>query len=228
MYIVEYPKSGITWFSTILANIALLESRKKESAGFPSARMYIPDIHITRHIGPPLYSRPMNRLIKSHSAYNPNYYFTIYLTREPAAVMKSYYIYLLNHGEKLPSFSDFCFSDRRGIQGWRKHINSWLTGPVTGRILHIICYEDLIESPHEQLNRLSLNFGWNFSHSSIDTAVKRSEMETMRASENFYAKFNPRHTIEFVGAQKVIDDFEKVKNQINTACRDERERLGYE
>ncbi len=95
LYLVEYPKSGATWLSTILANTALIESGKTERATFVTARKYIPDIHISRDIGELGYTIPSNRIIKSHDLYNSRYCFVIYLVREPFDVMTSYYNFMM-------------------------------------------------------------------------------------------------------------------------------------
>jgi hypothetical protein len=36
-YVVEFPKSGITWLTAILANVALIESGRKEIASYTTA-----------------------------------------------------------------------------------------------------------------------------------------------------------------------------------------------
>lgn len=71
VYIVELPKSGITWLSTIIANINLLESNEKIKITFYNVHQYIPDIHSSLNINyHPLWSFPKFRFIKSHDTYN--------------------------------------------------------------------------------------------------------------------------------------------------------------
>lgn len=226
-YLVEFPKSGITWLSSILANTALIESGRPERAGFVSARIHIPDIHFSRDIGDVCYSRPPNRLIKSHSEYNPLYNFVIYLVREPLAVMKSYYVFLEEQGNDLGDFEDFCFTDPRGLVSWRRHVNSWLGGPQTGRPLHLIRHEDLRESPAQEIQKISEHFSWNFSAESISEAIRLSELSVMKEQEEFHRKLNPRHRITFVQNQRSLEISAALQARVNAFCEEERRLLGY-
>jgi hypothetical protein len=68
IFIVEFPKSGITWLSNIIGNIELLLNNKKENITYYNVVKYIPDIHQVRNA-------PINRFsdrtfIKSHLKYN--------------------------------------------------------------------------------------------------------------------------------------------------------------
>jgi len=51
VYVVEFPKSGVTWLSTILANMALISSGREEVASFTGLQIFVPDIHVTRDVG---------------------------------------------------------------------------------------------------------------------------------------------------------------------------------
>lgn len=228
-YIVEFPKSGITWFSAIIANIALIESGRTERAGFVSARSYIPDIHQTRYIGAPVYSRPPQRMIKSHAEFNLNYNFVIYIVREPFSVMRSYHNYLLAHQRNVGDFSEFYRDSRFGVLAWKRHVQSWLYGPITGRPLHLVRYEDLLTDPVRVFDDLSANFSWNFERGSIQDAVTICRAENMQLQERFYADHNPRHKINFVKSKKVkIVDEQEIRIKINEMCREERKFLGYD
>ena len=82
IYLVEFPKSGITWLSFILGNIELaLAGRNDEFITFYN-HQYIVDVHQLRNTE---INRFLKRtFIKSHSTYNPYYYyFVIYLIRNP-------------------------------------------------------------------------------------------------------------------------------------------------
>lgn len=227
LYLVEYPKSGITWFSTILANIALSESNRKEIATFTSARLYIPDIHLDRNLSDPIYHRPPVRMIKSHAHYNPYYNFVVYLCREPYSVMKSYYRYLHAHSQRMNSFESFCFEDDRGIKGWKNHVNSWLDGNITGKPIHVIRYEDLLQEPLPTVMALSDNFGWNFDRSSVTDALEKSNINRMGSQEKLYSFHNPRHTMKFIGNNELEIQFKEYKEEINHTCEKERVLLRY-
>lgn len=231
LYIVEYPKSGITWLSTLLANSALISSKRPERATFLSARLYVPDIHLNRDLGYPAYTTPPQRMIKSHSLHNNHYLFVLYLTRHPFSVMESFYKYLIAQEVKLPSFEEFIFLPRYGLPAWKKHINSWLNGPITGKPIHLIRYEDLLSDPSLEIRKISKNFGWNLSSDAINQAVQISTKHFMSEQEKFYLSHNPRHNMHFVGSSMEIYASEQLRNQLYERvlkdCSGELRLLGY-
>jgi len=232
IYIVEFPKSGVTWLSTLLANMALIESGRKEIVAFPSSGLYIPDVHICRYIGDVAYASPPVRMIKSHSEYNPNYAFIIYLVRNPVDVMKSYYRFA---GETSPellasigSFDSFCRSEKYGAPAWRRHIRSWLKRQVlTGNKLHLCRYEDLVTDAAHELEKISQGYGWQVCASSIAGAVDRSTMQKMKESEAFHRSVNPCHTITFVGGKDGTVMAEETREYVRETCAEEMQFLGY-
>jgi hypothetical protein len=227
-YIVEFPKSGVTWLSTILANAALIESGRPELASFAATRLFVPDIHTTRDVGPVPYHRPPVRFIKSHAPFNPEYVFLIYLVRHPLNVMKSYYRFVREKGvESHGSFDSFCRSASKGVPAWRGHIRSWLTGPPISQRLHLCRYEDLRDDPMREISLISDNFGWNLSADTIRAAIDRSSMENMKKGEELYRSRNPRYKTTFVGGAADFEVDPKTIAYIDRYCRDELALLGY-
>lgn len=228
IYIVEFPKSGVTWLSCILANVALLESKRQEIANYTSTKMYIADIHMGNDISDSIYSTPPVRFIKSHAKYNYNYRNIIYLSREPADVMKSYYNYLIGYGKiKDIDFQDFYKNKKYGIHAWKKHVNSWLTPAYNEKAFHLIKYEDLLLDTKNEIHNLNLNFGWNLNAKHIDTAIERSSLSTMKASEDIHKSYNPKKIMTFINSSKTPENFLEIKDEINRLCKAERELLGY-
>lgn len=231
IFLVEYPKSGITWVSTILANASLISSGREERATFASSRHFVPDVHIHNRIGPRLYERPLNRFAKSHDLYNPSYPNIIYIARNPVNVLISYYNYKRMHNSRVPSFWKFCMSNKFGIPAWRKHINSWLKGPVNGRPIFLLKYEDLLLDPENVMQNLSKFYGWNLSPEVINESIRSSSKNLMSSQEQFYSNHNPRHSITFVG--KNFEDLSKnelekeFKEAILSECNSEAKLLGY-
>jgi hypothetical protein len=229
VYIVEFPKSGITWLSCLLANAALLESGRREVASFTAAHQFVPDIHVTRHIGQMPYHTPPVRLIKSHAHYNRNYVFVIYLVRHPLGVMKSYFRFLRDvNGDIYGGFDDFCRSDRWGVNAWRRHVNSWLIGKVTAQRLHLVRYEDLTTNTTREVHLIARNFGWNLQDHSIERAVALSSMTEMQASERLYQSRNPRYPMMFVGGLNDFAVSPETVAFIQSKCETELTMLGYE
>lgn len=227
-YLVEFPKSGVTWLSTILANLALIESGRNEVASYSSVHMFVPDIHVTQSLGELPYTRPPVRFIKSHAQYNPFYAFLVYLVRHPLGVMKSYYRFTSELGDEgRRSFDSFCRSKKMGIPAWREHIRSWLVGKAVPQRLHLCRYEDLCAKPYDEILRISDNFGWNLSDDAIRKAIALSSMDRMKESESLYRNGNPRYGMEFVGGVNRFEVEERTIRYIESYCRHELELLSY-
>lgn len=227
-YIVAFPKSGITWLSTILANAALISSGRREVASYTSVHLFVPDIHVTRDIGPMVYDTPPTRMIKSHSEFNSNYNFVIYLARNPMDVMKSYRRFNQEVGDRIySSFDAFCRSKKFGVPAWKRHVRSWLDGDVIAQRLHVCRYEDLIENAVNEVVSISDNFGWNIDLPTIELAVAKSSVEKMKQSEMMYKSRNPRHTMTFVRGKSDTEIENKTVEYINSECRNELKLLGY-
>jgi hypothetical protein len=200
VYIVEFPKSGVTWLSTLIANVNLLKSEQDESVTFYNLSQYIPDIHTTKDLAQtPLWESPKYRFIKSHDNYNKNYGFVIYLIRNPLRVMNSYYEFMQVHGSFHGTFEEFVKSPSYGIKAWNDHVNSWIKELDPQQKIHLIKYEDLMEKPKETLRNIYDNIGLCISDEILLESIKRSSLERMRNSESVYSTYNPFRDIAFVG-----------------------------
>jgi hypothetical protein len=227
VYIVEFPRSGVTWLSSLLANLALIESGRKELASFNSAHFYVPDIHLTREIGDVAYDRPPVRMIKSHAEYNRGYLFVIYLVRHPVDVMKSYYRFYRDMQYPSLSIESFVRSNVYGVPSWKRHVNSWINNKVSAQRLHLLKYEDLISDPARELGSISENFGWAMSSAAISEAVARSSIEEMQRAEEYGRLRNPNYTMNFVRNKAPIDIGEGTIEYIVESCREEMKLLKY-
>ena len=228
VYLVEFPKSGVTWLSTILANMALSASGRREVASFASVQLYVPDIHVTTDVGKTAYDIPPVRLIKSHAEFNPNYVSVIYLVRKPLDVMKSYFRFNEeSSGPRFSSFDDFCRSEAMGIPAWKRHVRSWLTGAVIPQRLHVCRYEDLLDDPANEVELINQNFGWGIDAAAIAVAVSRSAVGEMKKAEQLYRSRNPRYTMTFVRGGGSLHVEEKTIAYIEKECAEELRLLGY-
>lgn len=201
VYIVEFPKSGITWLSTIISNLNMLESNKDIKVTFYNLHQFIADIHTSSNLhNEPLWSFPKYRFIKSHDVYNKNYHFVIYLIRDPYKVMNSYYIFLKQLGVFKGNIEDFVKHPKYGIDAWLSHVNSWLDRGVSAQRIHLVKYEDLIKRPCEEIKKVYENLGLPIIDENIRAAIERSDMSNMKISEALHYKNNPNyHEFEFVG-----------------------------
>lgn len=229
IYLVEFPKSGITWFSTIIANINLLESSSKQKATYYNIQQLIPDIHMNRDIlDEPIWDFPKCRFIKSHHKWCPFYNHVIYLVRNPVSVMNSYYRYATTLNQFQGTFEEFVKNANLGLEHWKSHVNSWLIRGDSSQRIHLIKYEELIENPELALNRLYSNLGFNISMGTINTAIELSDFDSMKASETLYKEYNPNTSLDFVreGKPKVVVD-KAVEKYILENTVEIRKVIGY-
>lgn len=213
IYLVEFPKSGVTWLATLIANINLLESNEKVQATFYNLHQYIPDIHKSRDlIDKPLWNFPKYRFIKSHDTYNKNYNFVIYLIRDPYKVMNSYYIFCKQLGWYDKTFKEFVEDPVFGIKSWVHHTNSWLDRKVSAQRIHFLKYEDLIDDPFLTINNLYTNLGLLVDDKNINKAISLSNIENMKKTEKFY-NINSSASTEFEFVDKSKNFFEENMNE---------------
>jgi len=211
IYIVEFPKSGITWLQHIIGNIELQAVGKKdEKITFYNHHKYLPDVHQLRnaHI-----HRFLNRtFIKSHAEFTPHYYFVVYLIRNPYDVMVSYYNFLLDHGYKT-SFEEFVKSDQ-GITAWKRHVNSWHYEKVDAQRIHFIKYENLISDTQNEIKNLYKNLGVTVSNEIINKSIDNSSIENMSDFEKHYTRYNLNYTMSFVGKANKLSKTELITREI--------------
>lgn len=227
IYIVEFPKSGITWLSFIIGNAELLLSNKKnEKITFYNIHKYVPDVHQMRGS----YARRfLNRtFVKSHAEYNPSYYFVIYLMRNPFDVMVSYYNFMKNEGLTI-SFEEFVKNEKYGIQKWKNHVNSWMHKRDNAQRMHLIKYEDLMSDSEIVIRNLYKNLGIVVSDDILEKSLDNSSVTKMKLSENFLNNYNPNYHMAFVGKENKIPKSElmtdNIKGYIFSEAKDQIEEF---
>ena len=213
VYIVEFPKSGVTWLSTLIANVNLSELNKNVQATYYNIHQYIPDIHTSLELNyEPLWSFPKFRFIKSHDEYNKKYNFIIYLIRDPYRVMVSYYLFNKQLGSFNGTFEEFVKNPQYGIKAWLKHTSSWQEKGVSNQKIHLLRYEDLIKQPFEEIKKIYENLGILINDDIIRKSIDLSNISNMKMSEELHKKNNPNYSkFQFVG--KGLDSFEAVISQ---------------
>ncbi len=218
VFLVEFPKSGVTWLSFILGNLMILKSKNESSINFFNFTQYVPEIHYSRTIGKTR-SNFGFRIIKSHADYNPFYSHVILLIRNPFNVMLSYYKYLtaLNITDK--DFSAFIKDKKLGVESWVKHTQSWLSENNRGLRLQVVRYEDIAQKPLFAIKYLCDTLGISVDEDLLNKVVELSSFEKMKKKENTFSKHNPAYNLNFVrkgktGAAKLNpDDFNFIMNK---------------
>lgn len=178
-FLVSYPKSGSTWVAFLLGNYLT-----DNQIDFINRKSLIPDLHADTEICRRL-KRP--RIIKCHFQFNPGYRNVIYICRDGRDVAVSYYYFLLklkaiDTATKFTDFLDQFNSGKIKFGLWRLHINSWLNNQPS-RFM-VIRYEDLLNDPAEQLERILDFQEIRIDSKRLESAVAASQFEAMKALES--------------------------------------------
>lgn len=219
LYIVEYPKSGITWFSTILARLYWIRDDRNKVPTHFSLEQIIGDVHKNKIIQVPQ-TYPYHRTIKSHARYNSRYRNVVYLIRNPFSVMQSYYHFTTSRNEFSGSIEQFIEHPGLGIDAWVKHVRSWIY-PLREPNFQVVKYEDISNNSIETLAKLFASLGFNFSDEEIDQALSYSSFDNMRADNDLYKELNPARSYNFVREGKVKAEFSSdIHNKILERSKD--------
>jgi hypothetical protein len=190
LFLVAFPKSGLTWTSRLLANANLLLSHDKREVTFFNLSDFVPDIHHVRRVGPAPLSAPGFRCFKSHASWMRRYRKVIYLVRDPRHVMASYHMHLGSRGVWQGTLEAMVHHEDYGIRAWVTHAAGWLDKVDATTSFTLLRYEDLRARTSEELTRLYGLLGWSLAPALAAEAVERASPERMRADE---ARFNERH-----------------------------------
>lgn len=227
IYVVEFPKSGITWLSTILTNVAFLAAGMDRRATYFNVSAYVPDIHITgRSVGDSVKPYLGLRFIKSHDTLNLNYRSVIYLCRDPFAVLSSYYRFKRQAAKLDLSIDDLL---RKGgvLDQWKGHVNGWLSFADQRRRLTLVRYEDILADAEKEIGELIKVLGIDIDAELLRKAVERSAIGPMQEDENRYRVRNPRYVLEFVKSERDTP-LDAYKAEIYERTKAERQLLGYQ
>lgn len=204
VYIVEFPKSGITWLSFLIGNINLMLSNMNIKLTFYNVHQIIIDTHQLRgsKIKSKVTSLPPYRFIKSHDEYDPNYLFVIYLIRNPFDVMLSYFKHMGYLGYS-GNFNNFIRDENYGVNAWKNHIESWMGNQDIAQRFMFLRYEDLKNDTHKTIKRIYNNLGITVNDDIYSKAIEYSSFENMKNSEEYYRKTNPRYKMVFIRKGKI-------------------------
>jgi hypothetical protein len=180
LYIVSFPKSGITWLNFIMANVHLKMSDRDQQVTFFNINDFIPDIMQSRCLKNHILPFPGHRVIKSHSEMNPLYVKIVYLVRDPRDVMVSYYWFLKNLGSWEEDLSHLIRSQTYGIEAWCRHVQGWVEKtPVTSYII-LIRYEDMKSDPFKVMTRIYNLLGHRVPEEVLNHAIELSSFDNMK------------------------------------------------
>ena len=229
-YICEFPKSGVTYLTVLLANTLLIANNYRARATFASVRNYITDLCVAERVVSHQFADPPIRFYKTHSVFSPRFIHSIYLVRHPADVMASNLRYAIGRGWWDPNTTDDFFDHPvLGLEAWKRHVNGWLVDYAFGSdvfFVHLLRYEDLVSDPQKALSDMNENFGWNLAADVLAEAVASSTRERMLEQESSYRRFNPNHRFDFV-SKAGSERSEVVAARIQADCAHELRLLDY-
>jgi hypothetical protein len=184
LYLVEFPKSGVTWLSYLMANSDLaLAGRQSRRATFFNLNGLVPDIHFDRKLAPPSIDGFGFRVIKSHAGFTGQYKRVFYLARDPRAVMASYFKFTATLGIWRGSLDEFVRSSEFGISTWIAHVDGWMSNIDAGLAFALIRYEDLLADTGKELRRLYTLLGVELEDAVVQSVIAQSGIDRMRADE---------------------------------------------
>jgi len=243
VFLVSYPKSGVTFLSLVLANILSSKDNVKRRIDFFNVHDYIPDIHSNpqriKYLDPP-------RIIKTHEDFNewhkrikikghdiifPR---VIYLIRDGKDAMASYYDYFCNLTGKDIRFNDFLKWKTKKRVNWDIHVKGWIlnNNVIDSREILIIRYEDLLSNEIHEVKKIMDFLGIRVSEAIIEDSIEKSSLRTIG---KFEAKFgggtrykNSQYTFARKGEKRVYDKDlkEKIRQYYNNNIKTFNE-LGY-
>ena len=176
--IVSYPRSGSTWFASMIA-----ELMTGADADFQDAHRAVPEVADSRRI-PRLPGRP-GRTVRSHEPWRQEYLRTVYLVRDPRDVAVSYYHYrkwLKEYGGSMSGFVRLFAQGQVDTYGrWDKHVQSW-TIRDPAQVL-VIRFEQLLADTRACLADAAAFLEISAGRHAIDRATDNNLAAPMRVKE---------------------------------------------
>jgi hypothetical protein len=186
LYLVAFPKSGITWLIFLMANIHLKMSGINQQVTFYNVDDFIPDVEQIKYLKDNILNFPGHRVIKSHSEYNPFYKKIIYLVRDPRDVMVSYYYFLRNLRLFKEDITNLIRSPLYGIEAWCRHVQGWVEKPPASDRIDFVRYEDIKSDPLRVLTRIYSLLGHQVPQEVLEQAIDLASFENMKKLEEDY------------------------------------------
>jgi hypothetical protein len=221
LFLVEFPKSGVTWLTFLVANVNAQLNRDPRAVTFFNINDFVPDVQSVRYVGPVRPPLPGYRCFKSHSPYVAPYRKVVYLVRDPRNVMVSYWSFLQGLGWWQGTMEQLVMNRKYGIRAWTEHVNGWLRGIDASASFTLLRYEDLTANTPAELTRLYALLGVPVTPEIIATAIERSSIDSMRELEKSFSAGHPAlRGLEFVRRQPLGG----ARTPLSSAARDLIER----
>lgn len=181
----EFPKSGITFGSCLIASL-LLHNKKDLTYSQINRFNYF------HHFGNPQQPRYFSGmgLAKTHATLNENFRNIIYFYRDPIQVMGSYWKYTTDRRIHSLKPSQFIASKKYGLPAWNKHICSYLNAPLEDRRIVWVEYGQLVANPSSVLEELSMIFGIDATRPTINSIIESCSKNNWIQHAETWNKYN--------------------------------------
>jgi hypothetical protein len=191
VFIVGHPKSGNTWLAYMLA--ILFCSDRQHEVTMANVGRYVPCIH-GRDADITKYGNLSNpRLFRNEYPVHPLLYpKTVYLLRDPRAVLVSYYhmygVVRPNDPMSLDSFVDEYLakgflSNFEPLERWDRQVLAWHRRAQEGDRVLLVKYEDMVEDRKGVLEKVARFINVSPSVTRLAEAVERGAFAAMQKDE---------------------------------------------
>lgn len=229
-FLVSYPRSGNTWLRHLLRDV--ISSQYPEVPYPKELWMLIPDLHRSEH---PMVHPAQDqfqlatRILKSHNLNELDNRRFIYLVRNPADALVSYYHFFRMHERTrelgVEGVDAFC---KVMVKGWAAHVSIALDQyrKNPSEVL-IATYENLMADGVSELRRIAQFLGFTPSEATLLTILERNSFNQLRAREvvhqgaaatSFFRKGQPGTAQEEI-ARETLDLIESVTSEVYSRAR---------
>ena len=185
VFIVGHPKSGNTLMTYMLA--VLLESRLGKRANLANLQEFVPALHAADDKINIYAGRPDPRMFRNEGPQFPELYpRTLYIVRDPRAVLVSYYHHSIHDTDDVNwKLDDFvqemlehgCIKRLEPyIVRWDRQVSAWLKRAKHQRV-KFVKYEDLRKDRGKVLKDVLQFLEFECPEQRIEEAVERSSFE---------------------------------------------------
>jgi hypothetical protein len=184
IFIVAYPKSGITWLQNMVA--AAIFGLDPEHTPDALVQDLVPDVHYK-----PFYKRYRTpTFFKTHHLPRPDYRRVVYLLRDGRDAMVSYWHHLQALSGRRIDLAAMLSAGELFPCPWHDHVEQWTANPHDADMI-TIRYEDLKADPVTALVRLCDFAGESRDRSVLASVAEKCSFEAMRAREQRLGWDNP-------------------------------------
>ncbi len=183
-FLVSYPRSGNTWLRYLVRDLIVLG--KPDLPEPEKLSQLVPDIHVDPLDSPlPAAFGLPSRIIKSHNISSLRGRPLVYIVRQPADALISYFHFHLRYDNLRPLVAagpdKFC---RSMIDGWCEHLRLALEfyDAQPGDV-HFLSYEAMLQNPAEALRGTAAFLGLPVDDATLASAIERNEFSRLRSRE---------------------------------------------